>query len=116
MTTVLVKQSYLAVAIAEGDEVLAEQLHASRIAIGRRQFLRQERRKPESSQCRPHRCSRADTADQLAVFLGQHGVLPVDCPRLPWKITKVNALPWKSIAIDAPSAYDLCSMGGHRPP
>src|SRR5882724_4986497 len=30
--------------------------------------------------------------------------------RLPWKITKVNALPWKRIAIGTPRAYDLYPM------
>ena len=76
VAAIFVEDADLAVAVAEGDEVLAQQLDAPRIAVRSRQLRRQQGRHPEAPKRLAHRRSRPDPADQLVVFPRQHGASP----------------------------------------
>ena len=58
------------------DEVLAEQAHAQRRALGLRQLARQRGRYPVLAQQIPHGRARAHAAEQLVVLAAQHQILP----------------------------------------
>ena len=60
---------------AERDEVLAQQTHAQRRAVGLGQFARQRGGHPVLPHEVAHRCSRSDPTEQLVVVPTQHGRL-----------------------------------------
>src|SRR6266508_4383104 len=77
MWAVVFDQADLASAVAECDQVLAEQHHPHRIAIWLGQFTGQQRWQPVLAHQGAHRGARADPADGLVVDLAQHRSSPV---------------------------------------
>ena len=75
MRAVVAEQADLALGVAEGDQILAEQLHTERGAVDRH-FFRQKRGKPVSAQCIAHGGSWPNPAHQLVLFSAQHGRVP----------------------------------------
>jgi hypothetical protein len=69
----LVDQSDAALAVAEGDQVLAYQLHPYRRTIRLGDFLRQQERLPVAPQQFAHQRAGADTAELLVLFTRHHG-------------------------------------------
>ena len=69
---VLLEQADLAPAVAEGHQLLAQELDAHRWAIGLRQLPRQERRHPVPAHRGAHGGAGADTGRSLVVVVCQH--------------------------------------------
>ena len=74
MRAVFVEHAEPALGVAEHHEVLAEQAHAQRRAVGRGDFLREARRDPVAAHDLPHRRVAFDAAEEI-VFFGRHGVV-----------------------------------------
>src|SRR5205823_4247170 len=72
MRAELLQQTDAAIAIAEGDEVLAQQLDPHRRAVGLGQLARQQRRQPVPPQEFAGRRPRADSRDQLVLLNWKH--------------------------------------------
>ena len=68
-----------AVRVAKGHEVLAQELHANRIAVRRRQLSRQQRRQPIAPERGAHWGSRARIRERLVLLQCQHRSLPSAC-------------------------------------
>src|SRR5262249_60193140 len=75
MRAELFEQTDAAFRVAERHQVLAEQLHADRRAVGLGQLPREQRRDPVTPDGVAHRRARADASDELVLFVGQHGVV-----------------------------------------
>src|SRR5579875_599725 len=73
MRAISIDEADRAVAVAEGDEVLAQKPYADRRAIALGQFARQSRRLPIASHQIAHGRPRADAADLLVVLVLEHG-------------------------------------------
>src|SRR6185312_10211779 len=69
-----VEQTDAALAVAEGDEVFAEQPHPYRCAIGLGNLAGQQRRHPIAPHRLAHRRARTDPGDQFVVLAWQHGL------------------------------------------
>jgi hypothetical protein len=78
MRAVLAQQPDLAFGVAEGDEILAEQAHAQRRAIGF-DLARQERRQPEAAHQIAHRRAAAGVRQQLIFFARRHSCYLTGC-------------------------------------
>ena len=76
-----------AVGIAEGHQVLAQELDPNRRTIGFGEFLWQQGWQPEAAQQLAHSRSRTALGQEFVVLGAQHDVLPI---RLSWF--------WKSFA------------------
>ena len=76
----LVENADPAARVPEGHEVLAQQPEPHRVAIGPRQLLRHERRKPEPAEQRAHRRAGTGPAEQFVVFRFQHCGTPRSGP------------------------------------
>ena len=72
MRTVVLDEADRAVAIAERDQVLAEQPHAQWVAVGVGQLGRKQRRHPVPTQGETHRRPGSDASDQLVILTPQH--------------------------------------------
>jgi hypothetical protein len=68
----MVHQADTAAGVAEGDEVLAQQAHAVRLAVGHHVGTAQER-DPVQAHQRAHRRAGPDPHQALVVFAGKHG-------------------------------------------
>ncbi len=81
-------QADLAVGVAEGDQLLAEQHHPHGVGVGLGQFGREHRGDPVLPHQAPHRRAGADAANELVFFELQHGRLlvstPSPRPSIPW--------------------------------
>ncbi len=75
MRAQFVEHADAALAVAKDDEVLAEQAHPHRRAIGFGDFLGQAGRDPVAAHDLPHRRRSFDAAQQV-VFLGCHAIAP----------------------------------------
>ena len=71
MRAVFVEHADAALAVAEHDEILAEQAHLDRRAVGLGHFLRQAGRDPVAAHDLAHRRVAFDAAQQV-VFLRRH--------------------------------------------
>ena len=72
---VLVEEPDAAARVAEGDQLLAEQLDAHRRAVGPGQLPREERGDPVAPQRLAHRGAAADARHSLVVFACHHRVV-----------------------------------------
>src|SRR6201999_1929549 len=72
MRTALLQQADLAVAVAERDQPLAEDLDPHRIAVALRDLLAEADRMPEAPEHLAHRRARADATQQLVIGFRQH--------------------------------------------
>src|SRR5271165_513532 len=77
MRAKLLDEPDAALAVAKTDELLAEQLHAHRRAVGLGEFARQEGRNPIPPQHIAHRRARSYSRHQLVLFARQHRVAPL---------------------------------------
>jgi hypothetical protein len=68
----LIEQAHLAVGIAEGHEVFAEQPHAHRLATGLGDLGCQKRRDPEAPDQFAHRGAAANLGQHIVVFASEH--------------------------------------------
>ena len=69
---VVLEQADLAVGIAEGDELFAEQHDAARVAVRLRQLAREQAWQPVLAHQLAHRRAGADATQQLVFFATQH--------------------------------------------
>ena len=69
---IFVEHAEAALAVAEHDEILAEQPHLDRRAVGLRHFLRQAGRNPVAAHDLAHRRVAFDAAQQIVFFGGHH--------------------------------------------
>jgi len=74
MWTIFVEEPDPAVAVAERDEILAQQPDAHRRTVGPGDLARQQRRDPIATHRLAHRRSRAGPGQQLVFLTGQHGL------------------------------------------
>ena len=72
MRAVVVDQPHGAGGVAEGDELLAEQLDAHGRAVGVRQLAGLERGQPVFTEEVAHECARAYAAEQVVICLAEH--------------------------------------------
>jgi hypothetical protein len=76
MRAELVDQAIAALAVAEGDETLGQQLDAYRSAVVLGQFLRQQRRHPVAAEQVAHRRARPCLGQEVVLFFSQHAQPP----------------------------------------
>ena len=69
----LAEHAEAAVAVAEGDQVLAEQADADGVAVGTRHLLGQHRGDPVAAHHAAHRRVGLDPAERLVLGVGEHG-------------------------------------------
>src|SRR5579862_3025461 len=82
MGTALVDEADAAIGVTECDEVLAEELHAHRCAVGLGDLAREQRRDPIAPHQRAHRRARPGPRQALILFPRQHRSHPLTfCPR-----------------------------------
>ena len=72
MGAIFIEDADAALAVAENDEVLAEQPHLDRRAVGLGDFLGQARRDPVAAHDLAHRRIAFDAAQQFVFFGGHH--------------------------------------------
>lgn len=72
----LLDQTDAAVGIAEGDEILAEQLHTDGRAIGLRDLFGQECGQPVATEDLAHRGIALDAGEQIILLGRDHGACP----------------------------------------
>src|SRR5207248_9224633 len=79
MRTIRVDNADLTVGISKSDEILAQCAGANRVAVGLRQLVGKQRRKPETPQEFAHWRAPSNTGEQLVLVDGQHaGILRPD--------------------------------------
>jgi hypothetical protein len=78
----LLEEPDAALGVAEGHEILAQELHPDGRTVGRGQFPGEQRRDPVAPQRVPHGCAGANASDELVFFVGQHGVLRAERVRV----------------------------------
>src|ERR1700724_3579494 len=97
MRAVLIEQTDSAGAVAEGYEVLAQQAHAQRIAVGLRELLGGAHRHPVAAKHLAHGRAGPDSANTFILLMSQHNFsILVPTPNvvavfLPWKITPMGS-------------------------
>src|SRR4051794_10435504 len=72
MWAMALDQARLTVRVTEGDQLLPEQHHAHRVAVGSRQLAREQGGHPVFAHQLSHRGLRSDAADGVVVDLAQH--------------------------------------------
>src|SRR5205823_9522915 len=78
---VVLEQPDLALRVAEGDQLFAEQQDTHRVAVGSWQLAREHGWHPVLAHQRAHRRPRSDAGNQLIIFLAEHGgsLRPLSC-------------------------------------
>src|SRR5260221_746941 len=76
----LVDQADAPVAVAERDQLLAQQFHANRRAVALRQLRVEQRGYPVAPEQLTHRRAGAGAGEQFIHLLSQHGALIVPAP------------------------------------
>ena len=71
----LLNEADLSVGIPERDEVLAEQSHAHRIAVGIGDLLGEQGRQPVAAEDLAHRRGALDPGEQLVILVREHSGL-----------------------------------------
>ena len=74
MRAARIEKPYPPFGVAEGDQVLAQDLDADGRAIGLRQLLRQQHGHPEAAEEIAHRRARPGPREQLVVIGAEHRV------------------------------------------
>ena len=68
----LVDQAVAALAVAERNEPLGQELHPHRRAVVFRQFLGEQRRRPIAAEQLPHRRPRSGLGDEIVLIGSEH--------------------------------------------
>src|SRR5262249_6309024 len=111
MRAVLAHEPDAAVGVAESDQLLAEQAHARRRRVGRRNFLGQERGQPIPTHQLAHRRARTGSRQQLVLLFRKHRNLSLQW--LKYRASPAQTYPYPRAACASFPARD-CTKRARR--